>query len=110
MDSKSKILDDVARLVGDVVDVAHNVKEEFDGILKSKAEQLTNHLELVSSEQFEIVRELTTNNSMQLAELMQRVKTLEAKLELLVGDDKALLKATNIPPVETVNLQLPHKK
>jgi BMFP domain-containing protein YqiC len=76
----SRIADDLGRLMTDAVGVAEGVRREVDGVLKSQAERLMRDMDVVTREEFEVVRDMAIRARDENEKLEQRLAALEARL------------------------------
>ncbi len=83
MQSDNKILSDLARLGQSAAGTIHGVKSEVEGQVKSRLESLLMDMDLVSREEYEVVREMAVVAREENAELMTRLETLEKELTAL---------------------------
>ncbi|MCZ2328710.1 accessory factor UbiK family protein [Bartonella sp. F02] len=73
----NRILDELAKLATDAVGVIQGVKQEAGTVFRSQAEKITNKLDLVSREEFEMVKEMVLKVHAENAELKKRLDDLE---------------------------------
>ncbi len=78
MQSDNKILSDLARLGQSAAGTLHGVKSEIEDQVKSRIESLLMHMDLVSREEFEVVKEMAIAAREENAELAARLEKLEA--------------------------------
>ncbi len=83
MQSDNKILSDLARLGQSAAGTIHGVKSEVEGQVKSRLENLLMDMDLVSREEYEVVREMAVTAREENAELMTRLEKLEKELTAL---------------------------
>ena len=83
MQSDNKILSDLARLGQSAAGTIHGVKSEVEGQVKSRLENLLMDMDLVSREEYEVVREMAVTAREENAELMTRREKLEKELTAL---------------------------
>ena len=83
MQSDNKILSDLARLGQSAAGTIHGVKSEVEGQVKSRLENLLMDMDLVSREEYEVVREMAVAAREENAELMTRLEKLEKELTAL---------------------------
>jgi len=81
--SDNKILSDLARLGQSAAGTIHGVKSEVEGQVKSRLENLLMDMDLVSREEYEVVREMAVTAREENAELMTRLEKLEKELTAL---------------------------
>lgn len=83
MQSDNKILSDLARLGQSAAGTIHGVKSEFEGQVKNRLESLLMDMDLVSREEYEVVREMAVTARQENAELMTRLEKLEKEITTL---------------------------
>lgn len=79
MQTSNKILDDLARVANGAVSTLAGIKDEVDAAVRRRIEKLLADSDLVSREEFEVVRELAANARAEQEKLEKRVAALEAK-------------------------------
>ena len=77
--TRSRIFDDVARLMTDAAGVAQGVRREAETIVKTQAERLLATMDVVTREEFEAVRDMAVLARQQNERLEARLAALEAK-------------------------------
>lgn len=80
MQTESKILDDLARLVGGAVGAANGARQELEQIIRARMERMLAHMDLVPREEFEAVRAMAIKAREEQEALASRIATLEEKL------------------------------
>ena len=80
MQTESKILDDLARLVGGAVGAANGARQELEQIIRARMERMLAHMDLVPREEFEAVRAMAIKAREEQEALASRVAALEEKL------------------------------
>ncbi len=83
MQSDNKIMSDLARLGQSVAGTVHGVKSEVEEQVKSRLESVLKDMDLVSREEYEVVREMAVAAREENAELMARLEKLEKELASL---------------------------
>lgn len=81
MQSQNPFLDHLAKAMADAAGAADGVRREAETVMRSQLQRLIADMELVSREEFEIVRELAENARTEAEALKQRVSDLEARLD-----------------------------
>ncbi|ENN91233.1 accessory factor UbiK family protein [Bartonella bovis] len=76
-DGSNRILDELAKLMTDAAGVAQGVRHEAETVFRSQAEKLVNKLNLVSREEFEVVKEMVLKTRAESANLAKRLDDLE---------------------------------
>ena len=80
MQTRSRVLDDIAKVAAGAVSTIVGVKGEIDAILRHRIERLLAGADLVPREEFEAVRETATRARAEQEKLERRVAALEAEL------------------------------
>ncbi len=83
MQSDNKILSDLARLGQSAAGTIHGVKSEIEDQIKSRLESVLSDMDLVTREEYEVVREMAVAAREENAELLGRVEKLEKELSAL---------------------------
>jgi BMFP domain-containing protein YqiC len=83
MQSENKLVDDLAKLFSGALGAAAGLKGEVEARLRQPMERLIRQMDLVSREEFEVVRALAETARGEQEALAQRVAELEAKLAAL---------------------------
>lgn len=81
MQSQNPFLDHLAKAMADAAGAADGVRREAETVMRSQLQRLIADMELVSREEFEIVRELAESARTEAEALKQRVSDLEARLD-----------------------------
>ena len=82
--TNSRILDEIAKMMGDAAGAAQGVKREVEGVMRAQVERLIADMDLVNREDFEILRALAIRTSEENAALRDRITALES----VAGDKK----------------------
>ena len=77
MQTQSKIFDDFARLLTNAAGAAQGVKAEIDTLVRQQAERLINELDLVTREEFDVVKEMAAKARQENEALSERLAKLE---------------------------------
>jgi len=77
--TSNKILDDLARVANGAVTTLVGIKDEVDAVVRQRIESLIADTDLISREEFEVVRQLAANARAAQEKLEKRVAVLEAK-------------------------------
>ena len=80
MQSDNKLLSDLARLGQSAAGTIHGVKSELEGQVKGRLESILMDMDLVSREEYEVVREMAVAARQENAELMGRLEKLEKEI------------------------------
>ena len=80
MAPRTRLLDDVAKLMTDAAGMAHGVRREAETAVRSQAERLLSTMNVVTREEFEAVREMAALARDENELLKKRLAVLEARL------------------------------
>ncbi len=80
MQSQSRILEDLARLAGSAMGVASGVRGEVEARFREQFERILGQMDLVTREEFEVVRAMATKAREEQEILAEKVAALEAQL------------------------------
>ncbi len=80
MQTKSRLLDDLARLANGAAGVASGLREEVEGLVQQRIERVLADLDLVRREEFEAVEAVAIRAREEQEALEKRVAELEKKL------------------------------
>lgn len=80
MQSDNKLLSDLARLGQSAAGTLHGVKSEIEDQVKSRIESVLMDMDMVSREEYEVVREMAIAAREENAELAARLDKLEKEL------------------------------
>ena len=80
MQSDNKLLSDLARLGQSAAGTIHGVKSEVEGQFKSRLQNVLADMDLVTREEYEVVREMAVAARQENAELLERLDTLEQEI------------------------------
>ena len=80
MQTKNRIFDDVAKVASGAVSTFSGVKEEVDGLIRHKIEQVIQDLDLVSREEYEVVKAMAAKARTEQDALIARIDALEKML------------------------------
>ncbi|NQV80800.1 MAG: accessory factor UbiK family protein [Alphaproteobacteria bacterium] len=84
MASNNPIFDDIARVAGGALSAVGGVREEIEAKIKDQFQRWLADMDLVTREEFEVVRAMAQKAREQNDELAARVKALEASLKATV--------------------------
>jgi BMFP domain-containing protein YqiC len=77
--TRSRIFDDLAKVMNDAAGLAQGARREVDTLVRSQLERLLAGMDVVTREEFEAVREMAALARAQNDKLEARVAELEAK-------------------------------
>lgn len=78
MQTRSKIFDDFSQLMTNAAGVAQGVREEVETLVRSRVERFLAESDLVTREEFEVVREMAQKAREENDALAARLAALEA--------------------------------
>jgi BMFP domain-containing protein YqiC len=79
MNQRSRIFDDLGKLMNDAAGVADGVRREIETAVKSQAERFIADMDLVKREDFDILRELVQAQGEEIAALRKELSALRSK-------------------------------
>ncbi len=85
MQSRNPFFDDFARVASGAMTTLGSVREEIENRVRERVERMAAELELVTREEHDAVRAMAQKAREEQEELMERIGTLEARLEALEG-------------------------
>jgi BMFP domain-containing protein YqiC len=75
----NRFFDEMARLMNDAAGAAQGVRREFDTLVRTQAERFLRELDVVTREEFEVLKEMARLAREENEELKARVAALEAR-------------------------------
>jgi len=78
MQSKSRPLDDLTNLMTNAVGAVKGVGDEVKAIGRSQAERLIAEMDLVSRDEFEVMKEMFEKSQAEISALRKEIKTLKS--------------------------------
>jgi BMFP domain-containing protein YqiC len=85
MQSRSRILDDLARLAGGAAGTLHGVREEIEALVRQRVERLISDFDLVTREEFEAARDMAAKARAEQERLENRIVDLEKRIKTKAG-------------------------
>ena len=79
MNNSEKILKTITSLIENGILTSNDIKKEISTDLKFKKDKIINKLQLVSREEFEVLKKLVQKQDATIKRLMKRKKTKKAK-------------------------------
>ena len=79
MSNSEKILKSLSNLIENGILTSNDIKKEISTDLKFKKDKLINKLELVSREEFEILKKIVQKQDATIKELLKKKKTKKVK-------------------------------
>ncbi len=80
MQVDNRFLDDLARVANGAVGALSGIREEVETLVKQRAERFMADMDLVTREEFEVVKEVAAKARLEQEALEARVAALEAAL------------------------------
>lgn len=80
MQTSNRILDDMAKVASGAVSAVTGLKGDAEGMLRRQMEKLLADMDLVTREEFEVVKAMAANARAEQEKLQARVAELEAQL------------------------------
>ena len=77
MQTSNRILDDLAKVASGAVSTAAGVKDEIEAIIRQRIEKLLASADLVSREEFEVVKAMVSEARAEQERLAKRLNSLE---------------------------------
>lgn len=77
MQSKDKILDDIARLAGGTVSVVSGLGQNIRAEIKARVEEIVERLDLVPRADFEALEAMLKKSREEQADMLKRIEALE---------------------------------
>lgn len=78
MQSRNRLLDDLAKVAGSAVGVAAGLKDEVEGRLRHQFERVLDGLDLVDRDEFDVVKAMAAEARAENDRLVTRIADLEA--------------------------------
>ena len=79
MSKNSQFLDDIARVAGGTVGVLNNLREQLQGDIKTRVEELATRMDLVPREDLERVELMLEKALSEQKDILKRLEKLEGK-------------------------------
>jgi BMFP domain-containing protein YqiC len=79
-DSNNKLFDEVAKVFGNMLGAVGNAKNELEAGLRSKVQNYLQDMDLVSREEFEVLKHMIAKSRLEQEELHRRVNELETEV------------------------------
>lgn len=80
MQTRNRILDDLAKVATSAMGVATGMREEIEARLRDQFESILARMDVVPREEFEVVKDMAARAREEQEGLAERVAALEAKL------------------------------
>ena len=79
MQTRSRILDDIARVANGAAGVATGMREEIEALVQQRVERILAKMNLVTREEFEAVKAMAARARSEQEALEKRLRALEAR-------------------------------
>jgi BMFP domain-containing protein YqiC len=79
MQTRNRVLDDIAKMAGSAASVMTGVKDEIEALARARLERLLGAMDLVTRDEFETVRAVALKARAEQEQLEKRIAALEAK-------------------------------
>ncbi len=80
MQTRNRLLDDIARVANGAAGVATGMRDEVEALVQERVERVLARLNLVTREEFEVVKAMAAKARSEQEKLEKRLKDLETKL------------------------------
>lgn len=84
--TSNRMLDELARLMTDAAGAAQGVRREMETLMRGQAERFLRDMDLVSREEFEVVKAMARKAREENEALAARLEALEARLRPATTD------------------------
>lgn len=78
MQTRNRVLDDIAKMAGGAASVMTGVKDEIEALARARMERLLDALDLVTREEFEAVRAMAVKARAEQEKLAARLDALDS--------------------------------
>lgn len=78
---KSQFFDELAKIMTNAAGAAQGVSKEIETLFRSQGEKLLQDMDLVSREEFDVVKDMAAKAREENEALQARIEALEAKLK-----------------------------
>ena len=79
MQTRNRLLDDIARVANGAAGVATGMREEVEALVQERVERVLSRLNLVTREEFEAVKAMAAKARSEQEAMEKRVRDLETK-------------------------------
>lgn len=79
MQTRNRVLDDIAKMAGGAASVLAGLKEEIEALVKARAERILGAMDLVARDEFEAVRAMAQKARAEQEKLAARLARIEAQ-------------------------------
>ncbi len=85
MQTRAKIFDDIAKVTSGAVSTLSGIKGELENLVRHQIERILIDADMVSRDEFEVVRALATKARSKQEEMEKRIQELEKTIDLLAS-------------------------
>lgn len=83
MQTRNRLLDDLAKVATSALGVAGGVKDEVEGRLRQQFERILADMDLVTREEFEVVQDMAAQAREEQEQLLERLAAMEKEVAAL---------------------------
>ena len=79
MQIRNRLLDDIAKMANSAAGLASGMREEIEALVNSRVEKILDRLNLVSREEFDVVKAMLSKSRTEQEKIEDRLRKLESK-------------------------------
>ena len=79
MQIRNRLLDDIAKMANSADGLASGMREEIEALVNSRVEKILDRLNLVSREEFDVVKAMLSKSRTEQEKIEERLRKLESK-------------------------------
>ena len=79
MQIRNRLLDDIAKMANSAAGLASGMREEIEALVNSRVEKILDRLNLVSREEFDVVKAMLSKSRTEKEKIEERLRKLESK-------------------------------
>ena len=79
MQTRNRLLDDIAKMANSAAGLASGMREEIEALVNSRVEKILDRLNLVSREEFDVVKAMLSKSRTEQEKIEERLRKLESK-------------------------------
>ena len=79
MQTRNRFLDDIAKMANSAAGLASGMREEIEALVNSRVEKILDRLNLVSREEFDVVKAMLSKSRTAQEKLEERLRKLESQ-------------------------------
>tara|TARA_R110001583_G_scaffold9186_2_gene43305 strand:+ start:41263 stop:41592 length:330 start_codon:yes stop_codon:yes gene_type:complete len=107
MQINNRLLDDLTRVTNSALGTMTGIKGEVDALVRQQFEKILVNMDLVTREEFDVVRDIATKATQRAETLETQVSSLEDRLAKLEAAAKPAPKAASKAPKTTKDTSAP---